>query len=184
LSAERPSRAATPLIVAELLRPHGVCGEMMAKISGIEPALLGGLRLEMEERNGVRAAALVRNVRQGGGGWIVAIEGVDDRDRAEELRGARLLASREDLPPPGPGEWWIADLVGLRVVGENGEDLGVLEEVLKLPANDVFVVRGAGGEILVPVLEGVVLDIVEGTMRIAIPAGLLDAPRPEAPEDE
>ncbi len=157
---------------------------MMAKISGIEPATLCGLALQLEERRGARSVAIVRNVRPGGGGWIVAIEDVDDRDRAEELRGAKLLARREDLPPPAPGEWWIADLVGLRVVGEAGEDLGVLEEVLKLPANDVFVVRGAKGEILIPVLEGVVREIAAGTMRIAIPEGLLDPPRPEAGENE
>jgi 16S rRNA processing protein RimM len=126
----------------------------------------------------------LRQVRRGGAGWIVALEGVEDRSRAEELRGARLFARRADLPVTAPDDWWIADLVGLNVVDEDGAELGVLEEVLKLPANDVFVVRGAQGEILVPVLEGVVREIAAGTMRIAVPPGLLDPPQPEGPEEE
>ena len=172
------------LEVAELLRPHGTRGELAARLAGVEPEQLRGMALKLRRRDGTTVDTVVRSVRPGPAGSLVALQGVSDRTAAEALRGSRLLARREDLPPTGEGEWWIADLVGLRVVAEDGAELGVLEEVLKLPANDVLVVRGGAGEILVPLLEGVVLSVAAGTMTIAVPPGLLDAPLPEAPEEE
>jgi 16S rRNA processing protein RimM len=95
--AERPG-AREPLVVAELLRAHGIRGEMMARVSGVEAEDLLDLSLRMERRGGDSEAVRIRGVRPGGGGWIVTLEGVDDRGKAEELRGARLFARREDLP--------------------------------------------------------------------------------------
>ena len=180
-----PSAGDDLLVVAELTRAHGIRGEVSARFVGVEPEELRTVPLRLRRVGGETKPVRITSVRPKGPGWILGIEGVVDRDEAEALRGAVLLARREDLPELGPGEWYIADLVGLAVIDENGEDLGVLEEVMQLPANDVFVVRGSGGEVLVPVLDHVVVDVdwAARRMRVQLPAGLLDPPVPETPEE-
>ncbi|MFN8176652.1 MAG: ribosome maturation factor RimM [bacterium] len=173
------------LIVVELTRPHGIRGEMSGRPAGVEPEDLRDVPLVLRRRNGATEPAKIGAVRSTGRAWIVALEGIGDRNEAETLRGAVLLARRSDLPEPGPGEWYIADLVGLVMVDETGEELGVLEEVLKLPANDVFVVRGRRGEVLVPALDDVIVQVDRdaGRMRVKLPRGLLDPAEPEAEEE-
>ena len=171
-------------MVAELTRAHGIRGELAARFVGLAPEDLRNAPLRLRRSSGETTTARIASARPVQGAWIVAIEGVVDRNEAEALRGAVLLAKRRDLPAPGPGEWYVTDLVGLVLFDEGGEEIGVLEEVLKLPANDVFVVRGPRGEVLVPVLEDVVVDVdvAAKRIRVRLPAGLLDPPEPEAPE--
>jgi 16S rRNA processing protein RimM len=171
------------LVVAELTRPHGIRGEVAARFVGVTPADVRAVPLRLRRSGEAAVPARIVSARAQGEGWILAIEGVNDRDEAAALRGALLLAMRRDLPDPEPNEWYVADIVGLAVVGEDGEELGILEEVWKLPANDVFVVRGRRGEVLVPVLEGVVVDVDARRMRVKLPPGLLDPPEAATREE-
>ncbi|GJM43821.1 MAG: ribosome maturation factor RimM [Gemmatimonadota bacterium] len=168
--------AADLLVVAELGPPHGIRGEIMGRLVGVEPEVLRNLeplwlRLEGSETIPVQ----VVSIRPKKKSWILAI-GLADRTEAERHRGAELVARRSDLPEPDPGEWYVADLVGLSVITEGGEELGNLDEVLQLPANDVAVVTGARGEVLVPLLEHVVMDVDQEARRMTVrlPVGLLD----------
>ena len=76
----------------------------------------------------------------------------------------------------GEHENYLHDLIGLRVETMEGEPLGTLTEVLLTKANDVYVVRGPAGEILLPALRDVVLrvDLAARTMVVALPEGLRD----------
>jgi len=172
-----PASAADRLVVCELGPPHGVRGEIMGRLSGLGPDELLAIEelwLQRGKEDPVRVRVL--GARPKKGDWILDL-GLTDRHDAERHRGAVLLARRSDLPEPAPGEWYVADLVGTVVVTEDGEELGTLEEVLTLPANDVAVVRGERGEILVPLLEHVVreLDGEAGRMTVRLPKGLLEA---------
>jgi 16S rRNA processing protein RimM len=83
----------------------------------------------------------------------------------------------EDMPPTEEGEYYLHQLVGMSVVSDEGEKLGVLKEVLLTGANDVYLVESPEGEeILLPATEEVVLDInlEDGTMMVHIIPGLLD----------
>lgn len=150
-------------------RPHGVRGEVTARLAGLEPAELAGLRrLALRTAAGEERPVRIRRLRPKQGGWIVALEGLTDRGAAEELRGAVLLAPREDLPEPGADEWYVSDLVGLTVTTDDGRELGRLEEVLKLPAHDVYVVRGSWGEILLPAIADVVIAVDGEARRMTV----------------
>jgi 16S rRNA processing protein RimM len=165
------------LVVAELGPAHGIRGEITARLCGVEPAWLQGRSgVILRERDGKERGVVVERIRPKKDHWILEIDLLKDRSRAEATRGAVLLVPRVELPPPDGGEWYVADLVGLAVVTEAGESLGVLEEVLKLPANDVFVVRGGRGEILLPVTDEVVraVDLGEGRVVVRLLPGLVD----------
>ena len=108
---------------------------------------------------------------------ILKLSGIDDMDRAAKLRGAELYVSREDAVPLEEGEYYIADLLGMEVYSDEGEKLGVVQDVLETGANDVYMVRRPkGNPLLLPAIPDCVLDIdVEaGRMRVHIMEGLLE----------
>jgi 16S rRNA processing protein RimM len=107
---------------------------------------------------------------------LVKLAGVDDRDEAGKYGGALMGVRREDVEPTGEDEYYHFDLVGCRVVDEKGEEVGVVKEVLRMPANDVLVVSGGGREMLVPTVKQVVKEIDLGGQMITIERipGLLD----------
>ncbi|MGQ0720887.1 MAG: ribosome maturation factor RimM, partial [Candidatus Eiseniibacteriota bacterium] len=107
------------LIVAELGRPHGIRGQATAVLSGVSAGdlvALSGLRLARED-GAERSTRVLRAVPKGNG-VILELEGLFDRDAAEEWRGAALIARRDVLPALDSGEWYVSDLVGSTVVSD------------------------------------------------------------------
>jgi len=87
-------------------------------------------------------------------GTIVAkLAGIDDRDAALALRGRAIWIDRSQLPEPGPGEYYWADLLGIRVETAEGRPLGVVAAMMETGANDVMVVAGEK-ERLIPFVPG------------------------------
>jgi 16S rRNA processing protein RimM len=80
------------------------------------------------------------------------------------------------LPKPDEGEYYWADLIGLRVSTEAGDDLGTLREIIETGSNDVYVVKGACREFLIPATDDVVrgIDLDAGTMTVSPLEGMLD----------
>jgi len=113
-----------------------------------------------------------RNLLQGrrhGEGLIARLAGVDDRDQAAELVGARIAVPREQLPGGlAEGEFYWADLEGLQVVNEQGVDLGRIDHLFETGANDVMVVKG-DRERWIPYIWGQVVravDLAAGRMTV------------------
>ncbi len=81
---------------------------------------------------------------------------------------------QSEVPSAEEGEYFHYELLGLKVRTVEGEDLGEVAEILETGSNDVYVVRGAAGEILVPALSKVVreIDIASGLMVVDLPEGL------------
>jgi len=104
------------------------------------------------------------------------LEGITDANLAEPLIGKNVFADESDLPPPEPGKFYYRDVIGCEVFLTDGQRIGVVEDIIATGANDVFVVRGDGKEVLVPVIEDVVKEIDVASKRVVIEAipGLLD----------
>ena len=112
--------------------------------------------------------------RRRGNLLVLKLAGCDDRDAAEALRDVLLeIPERERLALPS-GSFYIYELVGLEVYTPEGERLGALTAVEKNPAQDLFVVAGPTGEILVPALRRMVreVDLAAGRMVVDLPPGL------------
>lgn len=99
---------------------------------------------------------------------VAKLAGVDDRDQAFALRGLDVAVDRAELPAAADGEYYWADLIGLRVENAAGDVLGTIEDLMETGANDVLVVRAEGVERLLPYVEAIVLqvDLAAGKMLV------------------
>ncbi len=108
---------------------------------------------------------------------ILKFRGIDNINDVEKYRRASLLVARKDAVRLQKDEYFIADLMGLKVRDEDGAEIGVLKNVIETGANDVYVIEmGDGRELLLPAIKQCVLevDVEAGFIRIHIMEGLLD----------
>jgi 16S rRNA processing protein RimM len=107
------------------------------------------------------------------------LSGIEGREAAGELRGRLLAVAETELEPLPEGHYYRFQLIGLTVVSTEGEELGRLADILSTGANDVYVVRGDRGEVLLPATDEVVreIDLEAGRMLIEALPGLLPEPR-------
>ena len=160
---------------------HGVRGAVRVKSFTAEPrdvARYGPLEDESGERRfRLRLAGSAKGV------VVAKVSGIDDRDKAEALRGLRLYLPRAALPPPGEDEYYHADLIGLEATLGDGTPLGRVRAVYDFGAGDTLeIVRPEGPPVMAPFTRAVVpvVDLAAGTLVLDPPPGLLDPPKKEA----
>ena len=108
---------------------------------------------------------------------ILKFDGVDNINDIEKYKGCDLWIPREEGQPLGENEYYVADLLGMDVVLEDGAHFGVLRNVMETGANDVYVVRmESGREVLLPAIKSCILkvDLEKGEMLVHVLEGLLD----------
>lgn len=109
---------------------------------------------------------------------ILKFKEFDDINQVEKYRKCPLLVTRENAVRLKKNEYFIADLIGLKVYTEDGTFLGKLEDVMQTGANDVYqIVTEEGKEILIPAIRQCILDvdIESGNMKVHLLEGLVDA---------
>ena len=107
---------------------------------------------------------------------IVKFKGIDNINDIERYKGCSLYVTREDAVPLEEDEYYIADLIGMKVVLEDGSSFGTLTDVLETGANDVYVEEnGEGEEILLPAIRECILDVdvEKNVMTIHLMKGLI-----------
>ncbi len=161
------------LAVGQLRRPHGVRGEMlMTVLTDFPERLKPKKRLFVGDQH---EPLLIRSLRHHAEGMLISFQGLDTPEDVGRFRNQYVFVDAADLPPLPEGEYYHHQLIGLQVFSEDEAHLGVLTEIIETGANDVYVVTDdAGGEILLPAISEVVLDVdVErGRMRVHLLPGL------------
>ena len=107
---------------------------------------------------------------------ILKFKGIDNINDIEKYKGKDLLVTRENAVELGKNEYFIADLIGSRVITDEDVELGIVTDVLKTGANDVYVVETSQGkEVLIPVIKECILDVdIENQLiRVHLLDGLL-----------
>ena len=104
-------------------------------------------------------AVMVQGVRRHGREVLLKLARVDTVEAAEAMRGQELFIATADAAPLPEGRFYIHQIVGLEVWTVAGDRYGDVQEVLSRPANDIYVVRHAGKEVLVPAISDVVKSI-------------------------
>lgn len=160
--------------IGEVVNTHGVRGEI--KLNPWTDSLDAMTDIvTFYLKDGENAVALYADsVRIHKNCAIIKFENVDDMKTAETFRGRILYVKKEENLPEG--RYYIADLIGLSVVTEDGV-LGTISDVLQTGANDVYEVKRKGEKpAYLPAIKEVIkeVNIAEGIMKVIIPDGLLD----------
>jgi 16S rRNA processing protein RimM len=154
------------LAVARVRRPFGVRGELLLEILTDFPARL--TQNEILYAGNERAPCEVETIRRHGTDMLLQLKAVRDRDAAEKMRGTVFAIRVDDLPPLPAGVYYLHQIEGLEVFTEQGERLGRVKEILKTGANDVYVVQGDKGEILLPAIPQVIRAVRLEEKRIVV----------------
>ena len=153
--------------MGRILGPFGIQGWIKLKTFTESPdGLAGHPSWWLRTRQGWRSAGL-EEFRVRPAAVSAKLEGVDDRDAAEALRGMDVAVTRDDLGEAAQGELYWVDLVGLAVVNLQGESLGQVEELLRTGGSDVLVLRGER-ERLIPFVADFVKSVDREAGRITV----------------
>lgn len=168
----RRSPPEEPVTVARVVAAHGVRGELRAIPESDYPERLRpGREVYLAgPRPGWTRIVAARPHRAPL--WLLRLDGVEDRDAAEALRGSELQVAAADLPPLPEGTYYHHQIVGLQVVTEAGRVLGHVEDIRRTGSADVYVV----GPHLIPALREVVrsVDLAAGRMVVRPLPGLIE----------
>jgi len=145
------------LAIGRVIRPHGVHGEMLVeRLTDFpeqlphRPTLYVG---DSYEPHPLKKASLH------GEHLLIQFADCPTRDAAEAFRRKLLFIPADQAAPLPPGKFYQHQVVGLRVVTDTGEELGEVVDLLETRANDVYIVQGPSGEILLPAIKSVILNI-------------------------
>jgi 16S rRNA processing protein RimM len=161
------------LAIARVLKPWGVRGELKLEVLTGFPDQLGRLKRVYLGDKAVRHDVV--RFHWHGDGLLLQLADVRDRDEADTLRGQLVQIAREEAVPLQAGQFYEHQIVGLSVVTADGQALGQVVEILSTGANDVYVVQGPRGELLLPARVEVVsaIDLDAGTMTVSLLPGLM-----------
>ena len=156
-------QSVTPYMnVARIARTHGKKGEVVVvPLDGLPFCLCEGMRVCLTPPP-LRGERFYTVEHVGVGDTpLVAFKGVRDLNAAEPLVGKLVLALRDDVPE-AVQEQMVLDCVGCELVDDVHGSIGIIQELIQLPANDVWRVDGGRfGEVLVPIIEDVLLELPE-----------------------
>jgi 16S rRNA processing protein RimM len=122
--------------------PFGVRGWVKLRSYTDPPERLLEHRSLQIGRNGVWTSYRIEASGRSGGQLTAKLTGVDDRDKAQALRGAEICVPRSELPPRNDRDFYRADLIGCDVVNLAGVHLGTVQHFIETPAHAMMVVRG------------------------------------------
>ena len=177
MDSAHPNGGGRTFPFATVLKSHGLAGELKVALQLHDPAALKPpFPATLVTSDGQQRDCQVLAIRGAGKHLLIKLGGIDDRDSADALRGARLLVDRVAFPQPDEGEYYLGDLVGYETVLETGDPVGLILEVWALPANDVLKVDHNGKEVLIPLIDQVVksIDHQSRTVVIVPMEGLLE----------
>jgi 16S rRNA processing protein RimM len=159
-------------------KPQGVQGELRAlfAVDSLEP--YEGLKaLWLQQPGQVLARYRIKRLKPTQRTEVILkLEGVNDRNHAELLRGATLWLPDSQLPELGEGQFYYHEIVGLPLHDARLGVVGTITRVLEMPAQDVLEVTCTGGTVLVPLVDAFLigLDRQAGCLRMQLPEGLVE----------
>lgn len=165
------------LKVGVITSTHGVRGEVKVFPTTDDPRRFKRLKEVIMDTGKEHVTLQIEGVKFFKQFVILKFQGIDNINDVEKYRSSSLYVTRKNAVRLSRDEYFIADLIGLKVIGEDGEPAGVLKDVMETGANDVYVIEmNDGRELLLPAIKQCILkvDIEEGWMQIHILDGLLD----------
>jgi 16S rRNA processing protein RimM len=161
--------------IGQVVGAHGINGAVKVHFyDDRQRTLSPGDTLHLSARSGTRTDYTIAWARPHKRNYLVGLEGIQDRDRAQALKDARVVVPRSEMPDLEDDTFYWVDLIGLDVYTVADRYLGQITSIIPTGSNDVYVVKNADTETLVPALKTVVLmvDLKTNIMRVDLPEGL------------
>jgi 16S rRNA processing protein RimM len=177
---EVPGRRTSPdahagwIAVGQVMGAFGQRGDLRVKLLGRFPERFREVRRVHVGEDHVPADVVHR--KRMGPGVVLRLSTVQSRDAARELFQQYLYVPESEAVKLPAGEYFVHQIVGLKVLTTDGETLGTIREVVETGSNDVYVVDHGGKEVLLPATKEVVkeIDLEAGTMEVALLPGLIE----------
>lgn len=146
--------------IGRIERPFGVRGEFKVRSLTDVPGRLDHLtQVHILEHTGQVADRTVTRVRRAGSAYIMGLAGVSTPEEAGILRGGLIQVPRTSAAALPADVYLECDLIGMTVENERGEEVGVIEAILEIPDNRVFVVRKGTEEVLIPAARSFITSV-------------------------
>jgi len=161
------------LVVGRIGRAHGVLGEATIEVQTDDPDIRFQIGNKLTLDDGRQLT--IRSSRWNNQILLLAFEAIADRNQIEELRD-QLISADVDLGSLAPGEYHFQQLIGCEVFQQNGELIGKVDEIVKLPGQDLLSVSRSGAQVLIPMVKQIIIEIDVLAKKIVVnpPEGLLD----------
>ena len=146
--------------IGKVIKPHGVKGKVKVKYYGKDLNQFSHYRkvLLQDGRGDLKTYEVVEVVSQPPL-LVLQLKGIDRVEDVTPLVGNEIVIRRDVLPPLGEDEYYWRDLLGMRVETEDGKKIGTVKDIIPTGANDVYVVEGKRGEILIPATGDVIKSV-------------------------
>lgn len=157
------------LEVGKIVNTHGLRGEVKVVTWTDYPEVFEDIEYVYIKRKDDYERLDVKGIKYQKGNIIVKFAQIQDINEAERYKNQVLYAEREILGELPEGVYYIADLIGLEVVDEDGRRIGTISDVINTGSNDIYEVKRAGKKnMLLPVIDEVVLNIDLDSKRVTV----------------
>jgi len=167
----------TLIPLAKITGTHGIKGflKLRAFSETVGNLKVGGTVI-LRSKDGVMNRLKVENVVNHTAKAMIKFEGLDNINQIESFVNSEICLLRSQLPELGEDEYYWCDLIGLSVATTEGIELGLIENIFEAGSSDIYVVRSAEREYLIPAIADFIdtVDIKNGRMLVSPPEGLLD----------
>ena len=164
------------LQVGVITQTHGIRGEVKVFPTTDDPTRFQDLKHVLLDTGKETLPLEIENVKFFKQFVILKFKGYDNINDVERYTRCPLLVERSEAVPLEEDEYYITDMIGIQVTTDEGEDFGVLKDVMATGANDVYVIdHPSAGEVLVPAIKECILevDIPGRKMKIHVMDGLI-----------
>lgn len=163
------------LQVGVITQTHGVRGEVKVFPTTDDPQRFKKLKQVVLDTGKEQLPLEIQSVKFFKQFVILKFKGIDNINEIEKYKRCPLMVTRENAVKLEEDEYFIADMIGMSVVTEDGEQFGTLKDVIETGANDVYIIDSAIMEVLVPAIKECILDVdIEGRkMTIHLLDGLI-----------
>ena len=165
------------LQVGVITQTHGVHGEVKVFPTTDDPERFLDLEYVFLDTGREKKKLTIQSVKFFKQFVILKFKGINNINDIEKYKRCSLLVDRENAVELEEDEYFIADMIGMNVLTEDGEIFGTLKDVIETGANDVYVINSKKhGEVLIPAIKECILDVnvKEGKMLVHLMDGLID----------
>ncbi|MBK5277162.1 MAG: 16S rRNA processing protein RimM [Desulfuromonadales bacterium] len=163
--------------VGKIIGTHGIKGQMkLHSYSGNADSLSVARSVTLKSPAGVLREVTLQSFNANSGKFIIGIKDFDDINLVEAFMGNEICLKRCQLSALDDDEYYWSDLIGLKVITDDGTLLGTVADIFETGSSDIYVVRNEEREYLIPAIGDVIKDIdpVGGKIIVTPIDGLLD----------